>query len=220
MVSHYSVFYQHRIFYLGSILSEKIFIGKKDVGNDCRCRRFPPLWLRNGGGAKFGVHDTAAATMVNFLFFHLGHLTKDSYKYLQTTQMTRRLLFCLAGLFCLALLAIYAPHNPMPIDVNINRFGNRTMFVFHAVLGIAGMLLLSSGIQGNKAMEFLGRNSLMILLVHIPLWRMFSKYYYSLPVSGYQHLFLTFCSTFLLAILLVMLVNKYLPQLKGEFKYD
>lgn len=33
-------------------------------------------------------------------------------------------------------------------------------------------------------------------------------------------LLLTFCSTFLLTILLVMLVNKYLPQLKGEFKYD
>ena len=172
------------------------------------------------GGGKMGTHDTITATSVNFIFFHLGYCIKSLNKRLYTESLWKRALFLLIGCAGLLLLTYMAPKNPSPVDVNINRFGNRTMFFFHALLGIAGMILFSAGVQKNNVIEYLGRNSLLMLLLHIPLWRTFDMLCQSIGIWGYTRLSLTFIAALAFSLVLLYLINKYVPELKGKFNYS
>lgn len=176
------------------------------------------LGFANGGG-KIGTHDTITATLVNFIFFHMGYCMESVNTHLSTNNRWWRLVLSICGTIFLISLAYWAPHNPSPVDVNINRFGNRPMFFIHAVLGSTGMLLFSAGIQKNRFIEWLGKNSLMILILHIPLWRITNELCKSASIEGYHCLSLTFVMSLSMSLVLLSLINRYMPFLKGEIKY-
>lgn len=171
------------------------------------------------GKDKQGAHDTVIATMVNFFFFHLGVCAKPISAKLNTEKLGVRIVFCVIGFILLAVLGYIAPLNPSPIDVNINRFGNKIMFLSFAVLGSLGMMIFSAGIQKARFIEYLGRNSLVILVFHIPLWRVVNRVCIHFDIVGYPKLFLTSLPAFLGALAAVEIVNNHFPGLKGDFKY-
>ena len=172
------------------------------------------------GGGNVGTHDTKTCIFVNFFFFHVGACLGDVKEGFSTNKPVKRCFLGIIGFLILITLFYIAPLNPSPVDVNINRYGNKLMFVAFAIIGIAGMLLLSSGIQENGVIEYLGRNSLVILLSHFPIWRVANYICAYYQICSYTRLILVFIVTMSTSLVAVHIINKYIPELKGEFRYS
>ena len=160
-----------------------------------------------------------ATTMVCFFFFHIGVKVSPLKNILLSEKKKTRLSYLALGLFLMLILSIVAPMNPEPIDVNYGRYGNKWMFLAFALIGIIGVWFISLSVYKNKMLEYLGRNSLMILILHIPLWRLFDFVAFSNGLLFYYKLIFTFCCAFIVSLLLIIPINKYLPELKGQFHF-
>lgn len=171
------------------------------------------------GGGKTGTYDIFIVTLVNYFFYHIGVCIGEYKESYSTSIKSKRFQFLIIGVVLLALLFYVAPFNPSPVDVRINRYGSKLMFVGFSIIGIAGTLFLSAGIQKGKFIEYLGRNSLTILLFHIPVWRVISLVCNLMNITGYVRLSLSFIISMIVSLVAVRIVNNYIPQLKGEFHY-
>ena len=179
------------------------------------------LFVGGIGGGKGLPISSLSTTMVCFFFFHVGTLLRAYKSTLIIKSNSRRLIVLVISLVLVMLLIYTAPMNPEPVDVNYGRYGNKLMFVIQALLGIAGFLMLALSIKKSKALEYLGRNSLLILVIHIPLWHIFDFIInYKFGMVGYIQLICVFLCVFTLTLLLLQPINRFFPELKGEFDFN
>ena len=171
-------------------------------------------------GGKDQEISSLSTTMVCFFFFHCGVLLKGLRNKLNLWIDNRRwVLLCLA-LILIVLLAYSAPINPDSIDVNQGRYGNKFLFVPQAFLGIFGFLFLSAAINKSKTIEYLGRNSLLILVIHIPLWRLFDTLFRNIGWNHYTQMAIMCACVLTVTLFIIMPINRFLPELKGQFDFD
>lgn len=95
--------------------------------------------------------------MVCFFFFHLGVLVREFKGNLNYQTKRDRTIVLGLSLILIFILAYTAPINPVPVDVNYGRYGNKVLFLVQALLGILGFLLLAAALKKNNNIEYLGR---------------------------------------------------------------
>lgn len=171
-------------------------------------------------GGKSQTISALSTTLVCFFFFHVGTFVKPYKNKLNLYNVKTRFIILLLSIVLIVLLVYAAPMNPSPIDVTYGRYGNKIMFVSQAFLGILGFLLLAMVINKSKIIEYLGKNSLLILVIHIPLWHLFDTIMRIYGVTGYLNLFCVFVCVLSVTSLALIPINKYLPELKGQFNVD
>lgn len=172
------------------------------------------LFVGIGDSSIINESYTLSVSLVAFFFFRLGVFSQRAVEWLSSTN---RIVLLSISLLLLSILALTAPMNPSPIDVRIGRFGNRFLFVSQAVMGIAGMSLLSIAISANRHLEYLGRNSLLIFALHFPVWRLSNHFFSGWGLKGYYLLGCVFACTVIVTLLILIPINKYFPWFKGEY---
>lgn len=180
---------------------------------------FGSLIVGIGGGGNLSISAFSTA-MVCFFFFHIGVLVKDLKDSLNYQTKRDRTIVLGVSLLLIVILAYTAPFNTAPVDVNYGRYGNKVLFLVQALLGILGFLLLAAAIKKNNIIEYFGRNSLLILVIHIPLWRLFDALFSIVGLLGHVRLLCVFICVSILTLLVLIPINKFIPELKGDFNFD
>lgn len=171
-------------------------------------------------GGKDLPFSAFSTDMVCFFFFHIGVLIRKFKGNMNFKTNRDRSIVLGVSLILIVILAYTAPINPEPVDVNWGRYGNKVLFLVQALLGIWGFLLLAAAIKKNNIIEYLGRNSLLILVLHIPLWQIFDTLFSIVGILGYVRLSCEFICVSILTLLFLIPVNTFIPELKGNFKFD
>lgn len=109
-----------------------------------------------------------ATSFVGYFYYVLGQYTKIWEQKKQKRDIPKPI-YGTIGIILLAVLAMTIRLNNRTVDMNTSRYGIQWVFVVHSLLGITGTYLISKMIIKNRILEFFGRNSLIVLLIHIPI---------------------------------------------------
>ena len=149
-------------------------------------------------------------------FFILGFMTK---KYYTSFTLKSKILesFITMGLLLAGLYMGYL--NTQSPDVRFHIIGNPLTFYLGASLSIIGFLLLSKNIKYNNALEWLGINSLAILLIHLKVRFLSVKFISSFLNSNSDiNGILISILSILMMIIPIFIINKYVPFVVGVKK--
>ncbi|MEC1449983.1 acyltransferase family protein [Bacillus haynesii] len=126
-------------------------------------------------GIKLPWNIEVALTAI--VFYSAGFLLKNNLKEMRDrrTLLLTLLLFIAVG--CLQTLNVR-------VDMRANEYGNMAIFYITSFLGTAGVIFSSFKLEKAKLLQFLGKNSLIILVLHYPVIRMLKAIvYYFTQVS-------------------------------------
>lgn len=108
----------------------------------------------------------------------------------------------------------------MPIGMYMNQYGNKILFVFVAMLGIACTAMLSYTMKNENLLQWFGRKSLQVYVLHWGPVRIFN--YATQSIFGNPHEYPYYFFSFLLSIMvivpLVSFCDKYIPFIFGQFR--
>ena len=98
-----------------------------------------------------------------------------------------------------------------------NVYGNPILFTLKAYVGIALVLLISAAIGKSNFWEYLGQNSLIILVTHFPVYRTLTQLNHFLKTE-YEKCYSIVCFlvTILITAVLVRLITNYFPEFGGK----
>lgn len=98
-----------------------------------------------------------------------------------------------------------------------NMYGNPILFTLKAYVGIALVLLISAVIGKSNFWEYLGQNSLIILVTHFPVYRTLTQLNHFLkPEYEKCYSIVCFLVTILITAVLVRLITNYFPEFGGK----
>ena len=124
------------------------------------------------------------------------------------------------GIVLLIALTITIRANSRTVDMNTSRYAREWIFLPHAMMGIFGTYLLSVMISKNRILEFFGRNSLIVLLIHIPVSKTVPIIKDYLGCSNWVVLIVNTVLSIMLSWFAIKVFEKYLPFLAGKVKWD
>lgn len=209
------------------ILSEKVFSNFKH--SNIVILLSAALTMTFGLIYAQGISDQSnqiiATSFVAYSFYAVGHICSTPQKLMSlvlSNSKIFRLLATIIGLLLFALLAYLVGFTDRNVDMNTSRYGDSFFFILNALVGIFATMFICIGFFKNRILEFFGKNSLMIFLIHIPLWRFFffvceknlnlhSKFGLSICVFA-------ICIT--LSSIFAELIGKYFPWLTGKIKFN
>lgn len=166
-----------------------------------------------------------ATSFVAFSFYALGHIcnTNQSLQNLVLqSSKPMRVFFAIGSIALFILLAYLVGFTNRNVDMNTSRYGNSLFFILNALVGISAAFLASVAISKNHILEFFGKNSLMIFLLHIPLWKTFDfivKKILNIP-SVSCRIFLVFLASITISTVLAIIINRHFTWLKGQIKFN
>lgn len=116
-------------------------------------------------------------------------------------------------------IAIYLGIKNEIVDIRINYYGNYVLYLFVAFVFIALLLSAAKTINSNKVLEYIGKNTMPILLFHkFPI--LFFQSVFG-PTRRYLQNLKTVCGTIcailvcMLAILSCLILNEIYQRIKG-----
>lgn len=112
----------------------------------------------------FGIESALTAVV----FFGLGSIVRTNY-YERLNKVNRKKLFyilCLSIIICLIAAAINFSLYGRQIDIRLNNLGNYFVFYIGAVAGIVMTIAISMLIKQNRVLEYIGKNSLVLFVLH------------------------------------------------------
>lgn len=164
---------------------------------------------------SFALPWNIFVALTAIVFYGLGHLTKHLWK----TLPWPRVLLIAMPLFIL--VSFVQALNTERVDMRANVLGEFGYFYLAAIAGIAAFLVLIPKLQHSKTLLFLGQNSIVILLIHLPMLNFVrAALYYGFQVdlstanSLPWTLFFTVV-TIVLVVPFIYLLQKY-PWLLGK----
>ncbi len=155
-------------------------------------------------------------------FFELGALTKELFIKLKGSG--NKLYFAIIGIALMVLIVFLAPINSEYI-VNIFRcnYGNSLLLYYlTSLLGSLGIILLSMAIEKIKlfaSLKYIGKKSLIIMIVHQFLITSFDLLYIKLNIPyliPYQNFIFTFFAVTISSIIASYIINRWFPFLVGK----
>lgn len=161
------------------------------------------------------------ASFFAIFFIYLGYMLKDTLKFI--SQLNRFLLFFI-GVVLLIIMKVMANFNGM-IDMDYCKYHNPVIFVFAAMLGIYGMMLLCKFFNKSSLLSFLGANTLIILGLSEPIKRaiigVFSKII-NISIDEIRQSVLYSLGIVIIVLLVLLpiiyMFNNYLYKLMGKTK--
>lgn len=162
--------------------------------------------------------------MVGYFFYALGNIfSVKSGNILKklSEKNNYRILSVFIALLLFVLLFYFVGFSSHTVDMNTSRYNCRSLFILNALLGTFAVLFLSLGIKQSKILEWYGKNSLMILFVHIPLWKSFDFMIERSKIfgGGYKSI-VVFIISLVLSTLIVKTINRYFSFLTGKIDFS
>ncbi|MED2944888.1 acyltransferase family protein [Bacillus swezeyi] len=111
------------------------------------------------------------------VFYSAGFFLRHSLKKLRhrKTVLLSLLFFILVG---------YLQSRNVRVDMRANEYGSMALFYITSFLGTAGAVFTSFKLENVKLLQFLGKNSLIILVLHYPVIRILKAViYYFMDIS-------------------------------------
>lgn len=102
------------------------------------------------------------------------------------------------------------------VDLNNIVLNNVVLYVINSILGSYIILEISKKIKLNELVYF-GKNSLIIMVIHLNLIYLFRKYV-KLDVFNYVGGMFLFCLMLMILPGIIYIINKYFPYFLGKFK--
>lgn len=170
-------------------------------------------------------NELIATAMVGYYFYVCGNIfsVKSCLIIQKITEKTIYrfffLLFCVLLFTVLFYLVGFSDHN---VDMYSSRYNNRLLFVINALLGTFAIIMLSLVIKQSKILEWYGKNSLLILFVHHPLWRSFDfliRHTKKIP-EGWCKSIVVFIISLTLLTLIVIIINRSFIFLTGKINFQ
>ena len=160
----------------------------------------------------------------SLLFFHAGFLFKENQSFIYSINENISLISSLS-LFILLSIYIYTlglAEVGLPLDLRENHISlNYFVFIAMAFSGIIFWWFFSRKIVRLPFVNFWGRNSLIIMCVHIPLFMLTGFLLLKLKINSINYLYglLLTIITLLVSSFIIVIVNRYLPFLIGKSRY-
>ena len=165
-----------------------------------------------------------ATSFVAFSFYALGHICcKQTFlqRFITSEFKTNKLISFFMAVLLFVLLAYLVGFTGRNVDMNTSRYGNSLFFVLNALVGIFATFFISVAIRKNRILEFFGNNSLMIFLLHIPMWKTFDLITKKcLNVQGGGKSCCVFVICIILSSILAVFINNHIPWLTGKIKFE
>lgn len=161
-----------------------------------------------------------ATTMTAFFFYTCGGLFKSLVSNITVTNSRTRIIAFFIGLALSALCFYFNGFTEVNVDYNTSRYGNRLLFVANALLGSLAVIMISYAISKSKILEWYGKNTLMLLFVHIPLWKSFDAIivHFTSYEGGIKST-IVFIISLSLGTIIVRFINRYCPWLTGKIDF-
>jgi len=161
------------------------------------------------------------------IFYGLGAYFRDFV--LKNESISFKNIAILTGISILAALIVTLAYNLNDeAKVYINQLGNYFLFFIGALAGIVLMTglmkLITMFPKHNKLILYIGRNTLIILALHLitgSVVKAITYYGFGLPLTIYEIPYVTFVysiSSVILLIPVIFFINKFTPFLLGKFK--
>jgi fucose 4-O-acetylase-like acetyltransferase len=126
-------------------------------------------------------------------------------------KMTGRFILMLLGIICLMLLSCSSTLNKNVL-MYVSDYGDSLLFVGNAVLGIIGSIFLAFSIKKNQVLEYFGKNSLIILITHFPVYQILIKICgIAFPDQMWLAIFAGFTATCIVEAIIVYIINRFFP---------
>lgn len=156
------------------------------------------------------------------VFYFLGYMWKNKWEVIFKEKVKKYLLNIIIVGICMILTIIVSQ-----INHGMNMFeGNYNNYFLMYLCAIAGTLmvyLISKIISQNKILEFLGRNSLIIMCIHEPIKRIVIEVIHRisniqvdiLRMNAIFIILITIC-IILVMLPIILVINKFFPLLIGK----
>ena len=165
-------------------------------------------------------NEPIATTMTAFFFYTCGSVVKQFFQFLNTTWKSRLSVGCI-GFALLALCFYLNGFSDRNVDYNTSRYIKSLPFVINALLGSFAVFGISFAISKAKIIEWYGKNSLLLLFVHIPIWKSFDTVLVRMTdLQGGEKSLTVFIISLLLGTLGVWLINRYIPWMIGTINFE
>ena len=166
-----------------------------------------------------------ATSLVGFFFYELGYLYK---KYVDVKIILKiskkrivRLILLIIGAGLFVALYLLSHNNSVSVDMNTSRYGNPFWFLMNSVIGIIGLYLISLAVNKNRAIEYLGKNSLIILVFHTSFLKMSITVLNKFISEGNAiTTIISFLFSLCCSIVAIQIVNRFFPFLTGRIKLE
>lgn len=170
-----------------------------------------------------GDQNSIAISCIGFFFYTLGVALRAVARFIKKTKCSflfeNRVCSLIVGILALSIVFLLSGKN-IPVFMYMNLYGNPIIFVLTAVLGSISLYLLSRSIQSNPIMEFFGKNSLIILLTHFPVYKIVMKSMTVIFSNEYLSLTIGFLIVLLIETIIVKFVNRYCPFIIGKISFN
>ena len=166
-----------------------------------------------------GKENNIAIALVGYSFYSFGvlyghHILNFSKKHLSALF---RLVLLVIGMIGFCGLWFSCKKNTN-ILMYRNDFGNGVWFVINAVIGISALCCIVFGLKQNVFLEFFGRNSLVILLTHFPIYKVCVWGSGKVFNSPELKFIIGFIITCIIEVLRVEIINRFAPFLDGRIR--
>lgn len=157
-------------------------------------------------------------SLIGFFYYVMGINLRNIkiIDYFASHQKLYRTILLIASSLCGMLLYVTCTMNEVILMYN-NTYGNTIWFLANSIVGILMVFMLSYSIKRCKVIEYYGRNSLIILITHFPIYQCIRYLLYSFFKSDVIVIGLTFMLTILLEYIVTIIANKRFGFLFGRF---
>lgn len=164
-----------------------------------------------------GKEVTIATALVGYGFYIFGRVSgKIIPRFKQINEaFAGRILLGVLGVIIFGLLVFSCQIN-QPVFMYISDYGNGFAFVLNSMIGIIGSSFFAFAIKSNRLLEFYGKNSLVILITHFPVHHICVKITTLFLSSLWLSSLLGFICTCVIEAVLVIIINRRFPVLKGK----
>ena len=170
-------------------------------------------------------NNPIATALVGYFFFTIGYFFKRVFQikldvFSQKWPKISRVLLFAAGVCCLVVLWFTAMKNTVSIDMNTSRYGINWIFVANALLGTLGTFFIAYAVMANKVLEFYGKNSLILLVMHTFVFKAIGILLERMGVLEWYNALATFVIMMVFSTIAVIIINRFLPVLAGKITME
>jgi len=151
-----------------------------------------------------------AACMV-YAFYLFGYFCKPILNY------QKKYIISLSSLLFITIYYIFVFNYDVRIDVGSGTYDNYFLFCINAIVGTSLIVFISHFINKNGILEWIDRNTLVIMCIHVSLCRIiiwvFSKLYHVDTMAVRSNIFLSFVITLMALVCCIPFIyiyNKYI----------
>ena len=157
-----------------------------------------------------------ATTLVGYFFYLFAYVY---IRYINNKIKINSIFKGAVGILAVV-LGYYVSSFNIPVLMYSSTYGRKVIFVIAAILGCIGVAMISEAVDHCRTVEFLGRNSLIILFTHFPVHRCVMKILSYFSSSIMLNSIFGFIIVCLIEIPIVIFINRFFPILAGKIKVE